>query len=122
MKHSVTYGSHFPSSLSLSMKSPPHGINKTRTAEQSIAVLPHGIMHFNSSVALDWSSRVFFSLLSSERYRPLRNSPSQEQKSLSMQKGRKVAETARQPPTWKYKKVFIKTLNKISSVQAVVCD
>lgn len=87
-----------------------YGINKTRTAEQSITVLPHGIMHFSSIAALDWGSDVFFSLLSLEHYRPLRNSPSQEQRSLAIQKGRKVAKTARRPLTWKYKKSIYKNI------------
>lgn len=60
---SVTYGKPGMSLHSLSVtiflphflcvQNPPHGINKTRAAEQRIAVLPHGIMHFSSITALD---------------------------------------------------------------------
>lgn len=121
VKHWVTYGTHFPASVSLCMKE-TISWNKTRTKEQSIAVLPHEIRHFSSITTLDWGSCVFFSLLSLEHYRPLGKSPSQKQRSLATQKGRKGLKTARQPLSWKYKKYLWKHWIEISSVQHVLWD
>lgn len=79
--------------------------------EHNIAVLPHRIRWFSNITMLDRGSHVFFFLLSLEHYRPLENSPGQKQRSLAMQKGRKVAKNSQTASVLEIEKVFLKALN-----------
>lgn len=79
--------------------------------QRSIAVLPHRVRHFGSIATLDWGACVFFSLLSLQHYGPLGKSPSQKQRSLAMQKERKVAKKSRTATVLEIHKVFIKALH-----------